>query len=280
MDMQKIRKPAVSGRFYPSDKKELVSLINEIYQKEKPKIVLSYTSKEIFGAVIPHAGYIFSAYQAVHFFELLRNYKTNFDTFIIINPNHTGFGEKISMDSHTHWESPLGLVEQDAEFISALELPVSDVAHSQEHSGEVMIPLLQHFVTYPFKIVVITLSQQNPEQAKNLAGRIMAANKKLNRKIAIIASSDFTHFKSANAGFILDEMVLEQIKNQDIEKLYQVVRKNNISVCGYGPIMCLMEFSSYFGAYETNILARGHSGQVIASDRVVDYVSIIFTKKD
>ena len=278
MDTKKIRKPAVAGRFYPSNKKELDTLIEEIYNKEKSQIEQDSSSHDIIGGVVPHAGYIFSAYQAIHFFEHIRNYKEKFDTFIIINPNHTGFGEKISADSHSYWESPYGLVEQDAEFLEELELPFSDVAHSHEHSGEVMIPLLQYFVRYSFKIVVITLSQQNPEQARYLAQRIFDTSKKVNKKIAIIASSDFSHFKPAKTGFMMDEMVLEQIKKQDINKLYNVVRENNISVCGYGPIMCLMEYSSMLGKYETKILARGHSGQIIASDKVVDYISILFTK--
>lgn len=270
------RKPAVAGRFYPSGARELTELINEIYSKEKFKISGNFAQKSIFGAVVPHAGYIFSAYQAVHFFELLRLSETHFDTFIIINPNHTGFGEKISMDSHARWETPFGEIEQDMAFITDTAFPYSDIAHQQEHSGEVMLPLLQHFVKYPFKIVMITLSQQNPEQAMILGRQIKHSAEKLNRKIAIIASSDFTHFKDAKTGFMMDEMVLEQIKNQDIEKLHKTVREHNISVCGYGPIMCLMEYASLFGKYQTEILARGHSGQVIPSGKVVDYISILF----
>jgi AmmeMemoRadiSam system protein B len=278
MSSTKIRKSAVAGRFYPAGKKELTELISEIFNKEKSKIDLSYSSKDFYGAVIPHAGYIFSAYQAVHFFELLRNSKTKFDTFIIVNPNHTGFGERISMDSHAEWETPFGNIEQDMEFIKDLGFPFSDVAHQQEHSGEVMLPLLQHFVPHGFKIVVITLSQQNPEQAKLLASRIKKSAEKLNRKIAFIASSDFTHFKDSKTGYMLDELVVEQIKNQNIDNLYKTVKEHDISVCGYGPIMCLMEYSSLFGNYSTSILARGHSGQIIPSEKVVDYISILFYK--
>jgi MEMO1 family protein len=273
-----IRRPAVAGRFYPSGKQELIELIKEIHRKEKTKIDLSFSKKEFYGAVIPHAGYIFSAYQAVHFFEILKNTERKLDTFIIINPNHTGYGEKIALDSHTHWQSPLGDIEQDMEFLLDLDLPFSDIAHENEHSGEVMLPLLQHFIENPFKIAVITLSQQNPEQARILAQKIKNSSEKLQRKIAIIASSDFTHFKNPQQGFMLDEMVLEQIKNQDIDKLYKVVKDYNISVCGYGPIMCLMEYSRLCGTYHTNILARGHSGQIMPSDSVVDYISIIFYK--
>jgi MEMO1 family protein len=276
MSTSTIRKPAVAGRFYPSGKKELEELIKEIYHKEKPKIDTSLSTKEFYGAVVPHAGYIFSAYQAVHFFEILKNSSSKFDTFIIINPNHTGYGDRISLDSHAEWQTPFGNVKQDLEFLQDLNLPYSNIAHEQEHSGEVMLPMLQYFVPCEFKIAVITLSQQNPEQARILAQKIKDSSEKLNRKIAIIASSDFTHFKSPEQGFMLDEMVLEQIKNQDIDTLFKLVKEYSISVCGFGPIMCLMEYSRLSGSYNSCILARGHSGQIIPSDKVVDYVSILF----
>jgi MEMO1 family protein len=278
MLIRKIRKPAVAGRFYPLGEKELGELIKEIHQKEQAKFDINYYGKDFYGAVVPHAGYIYSAYQAVHFFDLLRNSQTPFDTFIIINPNHTGYGEKISLDSHQEWQTPLGNIKQDMDLIREIDLPFSDIANEQEHSGEVMLPFLQYFVPYEFKIVVITLSQQNPEQARILASKINHASKKLMRKIAIIASSDFTHFKNAKQGFILDELVLEQIKNQDIDKLYQTVKDHDISVCGYGPIMCLMEYASLQGNFESSILSRGHSGQIIPSEKVVDYISILFYK--
>jgi len=275
MSVTTIRKPAFAGRFYPSTATELEELIQEIYKKEKPDIDTSHVQKEFYGAVLPHAGYIFSARQAIHFFELLKNSGIHPDTFIIINPNHTGFGEKISLDSHAQWETPFGNISQDMELIKELDFPFSDMAHENEHSGEVMLPFLQHFVPYEFKIVMITLSQQNPEQARILANKIKMASEKLFRKIMIIASSDFTHFKSEKQGYMLDELVLEQIDKQDIEELFKVVKKHDISVCGYGTIMCLMEYARLSGKYASSILARGNSGQVMKSDRVVDYISIL-----
>jgi len=276
MNKENVRKSAVAGKFYPNNKDEIKDLIDKIYNKEKSKIDLKLIDKKIHGAVVPHAGYMFSAYQAIHFFQYLKYKKEKYDTFIIINPNHTGYGEKIAMDSHKYWETPFGNVETDLEFQKNLDLPISDIAHKNEHSGEVMLPFLQYFLNYHFKILPITLSQQNVENAKLLAKKINQVKKKLNRKILIIASSDFTHFKSADEGYKLDNLVLEQIKNKDIEKVEKVVSENLISVCGFGSIMTLMEYSNLQGNYENIILARGHSGEVIPSNEVVNYISILF----
>lgn len=272
-----VREPAVAGRFYPENKTELKRLIEKIYKAEKSKIDLSFADKNIYGAVVPHAGYMFSAYQAVHFFDILRNQNVHYNTFIIINPNHTGYGKAIALESHQYWQTPFGFVETDKEFTNSLGFPVSDIAHQNEHSGEVMLPLLQHFVDYDFQIVPITLTDQTVDHAKLLAKKILEVKQKLNREICIIASSDFSHFLSPEKGKQLDQLVLDQIKKKDIEGVYHAVRNNKISVCGFAPIMSLMEYSKLQNDhYKSDILARGHSGEIVPSNEVVDYISILF----
>jgi AmmeMemoRadiSam system protein B len=65
----KIRKTAVAGRFYPDSPDKIKQLLAGILLKEKDNIDFSLAEKEIIGAVLPHAGYMFSAYQAVHFLK-------------------------------------------------------------------------------------------------------------------------------------------------------------------------------------------------------------------
>jgi AmmeMemoRadiSam system protein B len=56
---------------------------------------------------------------------------------------------------------------------------------------------------------------------------------------------------------------------------------NNISVCGYGPIMALMEYSKFRSDEpRADILSRGNSARTYPSDEVVDYVSMIFYETD
>lgn len=272
-----IRKAAVSGRFYPDNKIELKRLIDKIYRTEKSKVDLSLADKNIYGGVVPHAGYMFSAYQAVHFFDILRSKKGKFDVFVIVNPNHTGYGDAISLESHKYWQTPFGMVETDRKFIEDLGFPVSDIAHKNEHSGEIMLPLLQHFISYDYKIVPITMSVQNIENAKLIAHTIHETALKQHKKICLIVSSDFSHFLNPEKGKELDQLVLDKIAQKDIMGLQQTVRANKLSVCGFGPIMCLMEYSSLQNeGYNSKILARGHSGEIVPSDKVVDYISILF----
>ncbi len=54
-------------------------------------------------------------------------------------------------------------------------------------------------------------------------------------------------------------------------------KTNNISVCGYGPVMVLTEYANLTSENaRSEILRRGNSGDIYHTDEVVDYISIIF----
>lgn len=277
MSTHKTRQPAVAGRFYPDNIKEIEKQLNEITNSELAHMDKTLSNVKITGAVVPHAGYMFSAYQAVHFFEILKNSTQKFDTFIIINPNHTGYGKEISLDENDFWQSPLGIVEIDKSFGQELGFDFSKEAHQYEHSGEVMIPMLQHFINTPFKILPITISKQTYQNSRLVAESIFKANQKLKKNICIIASSDFSHFLSPEKGQQLDQYVINEILAFNSKKVEEEVKNKNISVCGYGPIMALIEYAKLVSELPKNkILKKGHSGEVIPSNEVVDYISILF----
>jgi len=274
-----IRKPVVAGKFYLSDENELKKQISDIYSKEKKNIDKTYAENDIIGCVLPHAGYMFSAGKAIHFFELLQNSNVKYDTVFIINPNHSGYGKQISFDSHSHWETPFGLLEVDADFANTMDIVVSDVEQEGEHSGEVMLPLLQYFLQYEFKIAPITMTLQTYSEAKTLAKSIFDANRLLKKKILIIASSDFSHFVNPDFGFANDQYVIDKILEMDSFGVQTEIVSKNISVCGYGPIMTLIEYSKLLSEnINIDILARGNSGEIIPSNEVVDYITILFSK--
>lgn len=274
----KVRKPAVAGKFYPGTANELSDQIKKIHAEEIPKINRELAKRKIIGSVVPHAGYMFSGYEAIHFFDLVQQSGVKFETIIIVNPNHTGMGEPVALDSNDVWESPLGTVELDRKFMENLGIPESAMAHQYEHSAEVMIPLLQFFLDYPFKIVPISMASQTFETARDLADKIFSVNLLLNKRILIIASSDFSHYVHPEEGKRKDDLVIDDIIKLNSAQVYQTVQDNYISVCGYGPIMTLMEYSKRLAEEPVaEVIRRGNSGDIIPSAEVVDYITILFS---
>jgi len=269
------REPAVAGMFYPANPNSLKKQIVDLLKSELGKIEVDLAKPEIIGGIVPHAGYIYSGYEAVHFFELIQQSGKQFETIVILNPDHQGYSPAFATTPHDEWKTPLGTIEIDKELASFL--PTSEIAHRDEHSAEVMLPFIQTFFKN-VKILPISIGSPTPDTAKQLAQIINKAQKETGRQILIIASSDFSHYVTPEKGKMLDDLAIDQIQKLDSENLFQTIRRNGITVCGYGPIMTLIEYSLIITAKpKVNIAARGNSGKNSPSNSVVDYITIIFS---
>jgi AmmeMemoRadiSam system protein B len=274
----KTREPAVAGTFYPATTSELTKMLDNLLVTEKSKIKHELSNKKILGGIVPHAGYKYSGCESVHFFEILhQDFKVFFDTIFILNPNHHGYGPEIAVDDNDSWETPLGTVPLDIDMINALAFPASSDAHKFEHSGEVVLPFLQKFLDYDFKIVPISYLRQDPEKSIEIAERIVEVNEVQNKKILLIASSDFSHYVTPEVGEKKDKRVIERILNLDVEGVYDEINRSNATICGCGPIMTLMQYVKKISKNpEVKLLCFGNSAKSHKALEVVDYASILF----
>ncbi len=272
-----IREAAVEGRFYPHGKEAIFQQIEELERASRyPDHEGTYD--QTLGAVVPHAGHVYSGYQTIPFFRLLKKRGELPETFVIFHPNHTGSGPDIALDPHESWRNSAGTVAQDHALGTSLSYPFDAASHRNEHSAEVIIPFIQYyFQEHPFQILPVCMKRQTSEQAGELAGKLIRAQRQHHRNVMVIASSDFSHFIAPDKGSQQDQLVLDQMTAKDTAAVEDTVVTNNISVCGYGPIMTLMSYAGMTNqAYQTSILARGHSGEVYPSREVVDYISVLF----
>jgi len=272
-----VRQSTVDGSFYPKAPEQITGFLDEMVSEQHHRINKKLIPNSILGGIVPHAGYTYSAKEAIHFFHFVKASKEQFDTFIILCPSHLDVGDEVSLDSHEQWNTPLGNIDLDLDFMNFMDIPRSEIAHKSEHAAEVVLPYLQYFLPYKFRIVPITMRKQTYKSARLLAEKIFKANQVARRKIALIASSDFSHYVPPEVGFYNDNLVINRILNNNIHELYETIHENNISVCGYGPIMTLMFYSNMIDAsYKVEILARGNSAKNSGEDLVVDYVSALF----
>ena len=54
-----VREPQVAGKFYPGTRAELDKLFDRLVDREKDTIRYELSGKQIIGAILPHAGYIY-----------------------------------------------------------------------------------------------------------------------------------------------------------------------------------------------------------------------------
>lgn len=281
-----IRFPIVSGAFYPSTKDSLIKEIEKCFKHnlgpgEIPDKPIEYFSR-ISLLISPHAGYIYSGPVAAHgYYNLYKNPLPK--TVIIIGPNHQGYGTNVSIYPEGVWRTPLGEVSIDKELVYDLA-KISDVfsldeaSHMYEHSIEVQIPFLQ-YVLKNFKIVPICMLDQNKETSIQV-GEAIASIIADRKDVAIIASTDFTHYESAKDANKKDNEAIKAIIDLDVNKFYKIINDLNITMCGFGPVSSLMIVARKIGIEKGNLLKYATSGDITGDySSVVGYASIYFEIK-
>jgi AmmeMemoRadiSam system protein B len=228
------------------------------------------------GCVVPHAGYMYSGHVAGAVYARLALP----ERFIILCPNHTGMGRPLAIMSEGAWDTPLGQAEIDHEL--ALELrnafpAISEdaSAHRAEHALEVQLPFLQA-LRKKFKFVPITVGVGDYEPLAELGeamARVVAAH---DDKVLIIASSDMNHYESDAVTRVKDHKAIEPILKLDPKGLFDVVVKEDISMCGYGPAVAMLTAARRLGAESAELIKYATSGDVSGDrDAVVGYAGVI-----
>ena len=274
-----IREPVVAGQFYPGEKDELENMIKSCLEhKFGPDTSSIESSERIFGVVCPHAGYVYSGPTACHSYKAISS--QNPELAIIIGPNHFGIGKDAATMIDTQWQTPLGKVQVDSESAKQVAeisefIEIDEYSHSQDHSLEVQIPMLQEILSNEFQILPIILRAQDMKTAMDVGNAVYEIAKK--KKAIIIASSDFTHYEENSFAHQQDKALIEPILEMNIEKFYQVLYEERVTACGYGAMASTMIACKKMGATKGELLSYATSGDISGdTESVVGYGSIKF----
>ncbi len=271
-----MRRPTVAGQFYAGDEKSLRAQIEQCFKGpfgpgEIPK--LGPRKRQVLGGVAPHAGYVYSGMVAAHTYA--RIVEDGFpETFVFVGPNHTGRGSGIAVATED-WQTPLGVAKLDKELAKAIGKDLvdrDDEAHRGEHSIEVQLPFVQYFSS-SFQFVPICMGFQDIDSAVSVGQTI--ANAIRGKDVVVIASTDMSHYVSPALAKRKDGLAIDAIKRMDSKALYEVVRDEDISMCGYGPVIAAM--TACAGGKAT-LLKYANSGDVHPMAQVVGYASVVIEK--
>ncbi|MCX5698477.1 MAG: AmmeMemoRadiSam system protein B [Candidatus Omnitrophica bacterium] len=270
MKLINLRKPVVAGQFYPSGAKELKAIISSFADKSAQKI-------DVLGCILPHAGYIYSGKVAVC---TISGVKIK-DTVVLLGPNHTGRGVVFSIMPQGVWQTPLGNVEINSQLAGLFlgkskYLEADSLAHLDEHSLEVELPILQYFRN-DFKIVPIVIKTDDLSEL-NAVGQELASvviENDLRGSVMFMASSDLTHYQPQKSAEIKDALAIEAVLNLDVGKLKAAIGESEISMCGFAPIAVLIITAKLLGAKKGRLIKYQTSGDVSGDkSSVVGYAGI------
>jgi len=278
---EKIRFSAVGGQFYPGEKENLEKMIeNFLKETQTPEI-----KGEIFGILVPHAGYIFSGFVAAHCYKAIEG--KEFKTVILIGDSHYERFEGVAVWERGEWETPLGKIKVDENLAQKIlkrseRFFVRDSAHIFEHSLEVQLPFLQKILKN-FKILPLIFGSEDKDW-KELAKTILEILKE--KKILIVTSSDLSHYPPYEMAKKVDFETIDailssnpEIFKEKVEKLEREFPQISTFCCAQDSVKTILEISKSLRG-KPKLLKYQNSGDTVFGEKfqVVGYGGIIFLK--
>jgi MEMO1 family protein len=271
-----VRPPAVAGRFYPG---RAETLSRDVDQYLAPQAAAPETIEGALGCIVPHAGYMYSGAVAGAVYRRLPTRRS----YIILGPNHTGRGAPLAAMSTGSWKTPLGDVPIDATLAKAVKqachLVMDDAAaHAHEHSLEVQLPFLQRRAG-DFRFFPIAVGVGGFASLEALGRGLAQAARSSPEPLLVVASSDMNHYEPDGITRLKDRKAIDKILDLDPKGLYDVIRNEDISMCGYGPAIAMLTFARELGATQAELIQYATSGDV-SGDRfqVVGYAGMVVSK--
>ncbi len=286
---QMIKTPNVAWAFYPADKAEIISMLDNFFANVK----LENETKGLKAIVAPHAGYVYSGEVAAYSYTALLNHlrakvsDLSTMTFVILAPSHYEYFEGVSVWLFDRFETPLGMIDTDRELGKGLINQYPDffsfipAAFDQEHSYEVQLPFLQYIASKmqgkvimgkqkerpsAFQILPLIFWQVNPIQVGDI---LYELSKK--RNIFFIVSSDLSHFMEYSNAVKTDEETLQDFIDKDITRI-----ADEADACWIHPWLALTEIA--IKAWRKPKLLKYLNSWDTAGDksRVVGYWSVMY----
>jgi len=234
--------------WYPSQNKELNTILNELLKCNFPK-------QEIHGIIVPHAGYSYSGAIAGRTFSYLKN--SDIKKAIILAPSHYMGLRGLAKHNKEYWETPLGKIKIFDEKIRAEEVDMKE-----EHAIGNQVPFLQKLEfqeIFPLMVGSITI-----QESKNIA-EILS-----NKENIFIISADLSHFLEYKKAIEKDKKTIEVIENLNFDNIGQ------IDSCGLFPILIAMNLCK-INNWKPRLIEYKNSGDITGDKKsVVGYAGFWF----
>jgi len=260
------REPAVSGRFYTADPAALRRQLDRFLAADGERVRAK-------GLVAPHAGYVYSGAVAGAVYARVEVPPR----VVVLGPNHTGLGRPAALWPGGTWRLPSGDVPVDPDLTAALAasplVEQDPEAHLLEHSLEVQLPFLAR-VRPGVAIAALCLGPLRFEECEALGKHVARAAAAAGA--LVVASSDMSHYIPAAQAREKDQRAIERILALDPAGLYEVVRRERISMCGMVPATVMLVAALELGAARAELVRYANSGEVNGDTRqVVGYAGVL-----
>jgi hypothetical protein len=249
---------------------------------------------DVFGGLVPHAGWAFSGDIAAETFSALASTRAP-KSLVLFGADHVGTVSMGEVYAQGVWRTPLGEVEVDEELAGEIlrdagHFRANSTAHAYEHSLEVQLPLIQ-LALEGAKIVPIAVPPTEMAEAIGASvGKVLSQT----ASAAAVGSTDLTHHGGhfGNPGGTGEEGVawsrgndrrmLDLIEQMQSDRIVpEALARQN--ACGAGAIAATIACCRAMGADNARVLTYDNSYEILKrrsgqapDDTTVGYASVVF----
>lgn len=263
------RTMSVAGSFYPAHANEIVAMIEHFNTilSSHPGVMHRFDLLKGNAVIVPHAGWIYSGFTANIAFRILRN--THPKTIVVIGPSHRVGFEGASISDMESYQTPLGNLEIDRnlmqDMMKRLDIAYYPDAH-HEHSTEVQMPFIKHY--FPdVKVIEIVYAYAQPSQIEPVIAYCLNQG-----DVAVVISTDLSHYYSQEQANQIDEICLDAIRNENTAELHQ-----GCEACGMIGVEAILNVAKKKGLKSTILDYRTSADTSGDTARVVGYTSALFS---
>ena len=261
-----VRAPAVAGRFYPDDPRELEAMVRGFLaaggrgdgsspdprREPFPPVAL----------VSPHAGYIYSGPVAGSAWRLVLPGRADIRRVVVLGPSHSVAFRGLALPESTAFDTPLGphAVDEDgaARLLADPLVRRWERAHSQEHCLEVQLPFLR-LTLGAIPIVPLVTGEADPGEIADALDRVWDAG------TLVVVSSDLSHYLPYDQAREVDRRTAAAVEHLDGEAL------GSRDACGVVALRGLLEAARRRGLAARCLDLRSSGDTEGSRGRVVGY---------
>lgn len=264
----KTRAMSVAGSFYPHSPVEITRMIDYFNTalESHPDAAARFDALQGKAVIVPHAGWVYSGFTANIAFRILSH--TPPKTVVVIGPSHKVGFEGVSICDSQFYQTPLGELEIDTALVNDIKthfsLATFESAH-HEHSTEVQMPFIKHYMS-DAKVIEMVYAYADPLHMSPIIDYLLDCD-----SVAIVISTDLSHYYSLDEAKKLDSICLEAIRHENSTMLHQ-----GCEACGKIGVEAMLDVAkkrdleTVLLDYRTSADASGDSA------RVVGYASALF----
>ncbi|MDD4333409.1 MAG: AmmeMemoRadiSam system protein B [Patescibacteria group bacterium] len=228
---------------------------NKVIDLPKPKFFSN--AGQIYGAIMPH--HLIVKDKMEEFLSGIKKY--NYQTIILIGPNHFERGHSQIITSDQSWQTDSGDFLPDENIIEALAenkiASIDDQTIKGDHSMYNLTPLLKQYWPQAKIVPIILSSTASPQKAEELADFLA---KNLNQENSLVlASVDFSHYQPMSVADWHDEKSQAVIESFDFGRVY------DLEIDSPPSIYTVLKYLEIIGAEKSELIFHTNSGQLAGS---------------